>query len=82
MSKTKYTQKYNGELSQYDFEDFVFERDGIEKDVRAVEVYTECCDCGLVHRRVFYIEKGKLSMVGWRDNRRTAQRKRYKRGKK
>ena len=25
-----------------------------------------------------YMEKDKLSMVGWRDNRRTGQRRRYK----
>ncbi len=35
-----------------------------------------CCDCGLVHRIVYIPLKTRLKIYFWRDNRRTANRRR------
>lgn len=37
-----------------------------------------CCDCGLVHTIVFIPLKTRLKLYFWRDNRRTANRRRRK----
>ena len=37
-----------------------------------------CCDCGLVHNIVFVPLKTRLKCYFWRDNRRTANRRRRK----
>ena len=37
-----------------------------------------CCDCGLVHNIVFMPLKTRLKIYFWRDNRRTANRRRKK----
>jgi len=37
-----------------------------------------CCDCGLVHNVVFVPLKTRLKLYFWRDNRRTANRRRGK----
>ncbi len=37
-----------------------------------------CCDCGLVHNVVFVPLKTRLKVYFWRDNRRTANRRRRK----
>lgn len=37
-----------------------------------------CCDCGLVHNIVFIPLKTRLKLYFWRDNRRTANRRRRK----
>ncbi len=39
-----------------------------------------CCDCGLVHMLNFRIKKGKIEFQAIRDNRATAQRRRYEAG--
>ena len=31
-----------------------------------------CCDCGLVHKRIFRIRKGKIEEQHWLDSRATA----------
>ena len=36
-----------------------------------------CCDCGLVHRVNFRVRKGALEFQAFRDNRATANRRRY-----
>jgi len=38
----------------------------------------KCCDCGLVHIMDFRIYKGRVQMRAFRDNRSTAQGRRYK----
>ena len=40
-----------------------------------------CCDCGLVHRIVYIPLKTRLKIYFWRDNRRTANRRRGKKFK-
>jgi hypothetical protein len=37
-----------------------------------------CCDCGLVHRLNFDVVDGKVQFQAFRDNRATAQRRRWK----
>ncbi len=37
-----------------------------------------CCDCGLVHNIVFIPLKTRMKIYFWRDNRRTANRRRRK----
>ena len=37
-----------------------------------------CCDCGLVHNIVFIPLKTRIKLYFWRDNRRTANRRRAK----
>lgn len=39
-----------------------------------------CCDCGLVHRVVYIPLKTRLKIYYYRDNRRTANRRRNKAG--
>lgn len=57
--------------------------DGEGFEVPVGEVYRlACCDCGLVHDVVFAIEDEKLGMAVWRNNRATAQRRRYRKEKK
>jgi len=41
-----------------------------------------CCDCGLTHNIVFIPLKTRLKICFWRDNRRTANRRRSKRNLK
>lgn len=38
----------------------------------------QCCDCGLVHRLRFSVTRGTLTMRAWRDNRATAQVRRWR----
>ncbi len=37
-----------------------------------------CCDCGLVHNIVYMPLKTRIRIYFWRDNRRTANRRRKK----
>lgn len=37
-----------------------------------------CCDCGLVHNIVYIPLKTRIKIYFWRDNRRTANRRRRK----
>ncbi len=37
-----------------------------------------CCDCGLVHNIVYMPLKTRIKIYFWRDNRRTANRRRRK----
>ncbi len=37
-----------------------------------------CCDCGLVHNVVYMPLKTRIKIYFWRDNRRTANRRRRK----
>lgn len=37
-----------------------------------------CCDCGLVHNIVFIPLKTRMKLYFWRDNRRSANRRRRK----
>ena len=56
----------------------VFDGDMIEIKLKKI-VAIECCQCGLIHK--FYFEKmtpRKLYVVISRDNRATAQRRRWK----
>ena len=41
-----------------------------------------CCDCGLVHKIGYVPLKTRLKIYCWRDNRRTANHRRAKRGEK
>ena len=76
--KREYIQKYDGDESEYVFEDFISEKNGKKKNIKAVEIFTACCDCYLTHRRVIFIENKKLRIVSWRDNRATGQLRRYR----
>jgi hypothetical protein len=40
-----------------------------------------CCDCGLVHNIAYIPLKTRLKMYLWRDNRRTANRRRAKKSR-
>jgi len=42
-----------------------------------VEYVTVCCDCGLTHREIYSIRKGRLFFMGRRDNRATGQYRRF-----
>lgn len=63
MPKAKYTQRYDGE--------------GFE--VPNGKIYRlACCDCGLVHDMVFVAKgKGPIGIAAKRNNKATAQRRRY-----
>ena len=62
MRARKYTQRANGQ--------------GFE--VPLGKLYRiACCDCGLIHDVVWLYEKGRLGMAARRNNRATAQRRRY-----
>lgn len=41
-----------------------------------------CCDCGLVHNIVFVPLRTRIKLYFWRDNRRTANRRRRKKNGK
>ncbi len=46
------------------------------------EVYRlACCDCGLVHDVVWVYKKGELGMATRRNNRATAQKRRWRKAK-
>ncbi len=46
------------------------------------EVYRlACCDCGLVHDVVWVYQKGELGMATRRNNRATAQKRRWRKAK-
>ena len=46
--------------------------------VKGATMNFACCDCGLVHRIVYIPLKTRLKVYFWRDNRRTANRRRRK----
>ena len=41
------------------------------------EHYIKCCDCGLIHRIKVKKKKGRFYMKSVRDNRKTAQKRRF-----
>lgn len=45
---------------------------------KAASMNFACCDCGLVHRIVYVPLKTRLKIYYWRDNHRTANRRRKK----
>ena len=48
--------------------------------VKGANMNFACCDCGLVHNIVYIPLKTRIKIYFWRDNRRTANRRRRKRG--
>jgi hypothetical protein len=40
-----------------------------------------CCDCGLVHKMDFRVVKGKVEFRAFRDERATAQKRRWRKAK-
>ena len=46
--------------------------------VKGANMNFACCDCGLVHNIVFIPLKTRIKIYFWRDNRRTANRRRGK----
>jgi hypothetical protein len=60
----KYRQQHDGEVVQIP----------LTKSPKVqLLVRTQCCDCGLVHDEVFYLSKGKLYNMAWRNKRATAR---------
>lgn len=56
--------------------------DGEGFEVPLGEVYRiACCDCGLVHDVVWVYQKGELGMATRRNNRATAQKRRWRKAK-
>ncbi len=56
--------------------------DGEGFEVPLGEVYRiACCDCGLVHDVVWVFEDGRLGMAARRNNRATAQKRRWRKAK-
>lgn len=78
--RTIYKQIHDGDIEEFKFEPFIY-KDKKEKEISAVEVYVACCDCGLIHRHVYWVEGfwfwKKLRKVSFRENRRTGQWRRY-----
>jgi hypothetical protein len=74
--RTIYKQVHDGDIEEYEFEPFIHEN-GKKEKINAVEVYVACCDCGLVHRHIYWVEGEKLKKVSFRENRRTGQWRRY-----
>jgi len=50
--------------------------DSLELHVEVDHFFLQCCDCMLVHRVNYTIEKNVCTLLFYRDNRRTSQRKR------
>ena len=48
---------------------------------KGVNINFSCCDCGLVHNIVILSLRTRLKMYFWRDNRRTANRRRSRKFK-
>jgi len=48
------------------------------KGRKVANIYLCCCDCGLVHEIAYVPLKTRLKIYAWRDNRRTANRRRNK----
>ena len=46
--------------------------------VKGASMNFACCDCGLVHNIVYMPMKTRIKLYFWRDNRRTANRRRAK----
>ena len=53
--------------------------DGVWVQPRRREYELECCDCGLVHTLNFRIYHGHIQFQAFRDNRSTAQMRRWQR---
>ncbi len=54
------------------------DHDQFEIDALGGLIHFSCCDCGLVHKFGFAIEKnGNIGIALERDNRATAQRRRF-----
>lgn len=64
MNKPRYTQRIDGEAFTVPAEQITL---------------LACCDCGLVHRVVYATGDGVVGIAAERDNRRTAQRRRWMR---
>ena len=52
--------------------------DGEPIELETKTWYLGCCGCGLAHRIDFEVKRGKVYVKLYRQNRATAQRRRYK----
>ncbi len=66
--KMKFHHNHNGDLNSYKIED-----QNLSKNVAGIRRYVACCDCGLVHEYLIFVENTKIKIVAWRDKRGTKQ---------